>query len=228
MRNVIIGCGGVGSWLVPKLVRMERNFLVIDGDYLTEGNLDRQFFDKSEVGRLKAEAITDRYGGPNWECRGEFFTSGSIPLDSSDLLWCCADNHACRKEVLEACDLYGCKALIGANELTDSEAYYYQRDWRDGPGDPRVFYPEINTDRSDDPLSPVGCVEAAQSRGQVQSVLANGLAADLMLHLYWAWFRDRGDELYRPVHHKANLYRFTTIRVCDREQAARLGEPLLA
>lgn len=221
MRHLVIGCGGVGSWLVPKLARLERELLLIDGDYLSEKNLDRQFFARADVGRLKAEALVDRYGGPWWSLRGEFFTAGLMSLSHDDLLWVGVDNHSARREALDACDLYGCQALLGANEETDAEAYYYRREWGGGPNDPRVIYPSILTDRSGDPLRPVGCIEAAQEHGQVQTVLANGLAADFMLHLYWAWYRSPEiAEEYRPVHHKSSIYSLKTIRLCDRTAPA--------
>lgn len=216
MRCIVIGCGGVGSWLVPKLARLEKQILLMDGDILERKNLDRQLFDATDIGKYKAEALADKYlSALGHEWRGEFFSSGALPLDENDLLFCCADNHSARREALEACDLYGCRAIIGCNETTDSEAYFYKADWRGGPHDPRTFYPVILTDHSDDPLRPESCVEVSQTRPQ--TVLANALAADLMLHLYWAWCRSETDEQWKPVHHLATEFMFRTVRMCDRK-----------
>ncbi len=220
MRHLVIGAGGVNSWLIAKLVRAAPGEYVriLDGDRLEERNLDRQLFDFSDIGKLKAEALAIKYR-VDWQ--GDFFTSGTLRLEESDLLWVGVDNHSARREALDACDLYGCQALLGANEETDAEAYYYRREWGGGPNDPRVIYPSILTDRSGDPLRPVGCIEAAQEHGQVQTVLANGLAADFMLHLYWAWYRSPEiAEEYRPVHHKSSIYSLKTIRLCDRTAPA--------
>lgn len=219
MRHVIIGAGGVGSWLVPKLVRLEPpdSILLMDGDAFEEKNLDRQLFPDHFNGHNKAEALAGLYGA--WHCP-DYFTSGYVfdgfSLTRDTLLWCCADNHAARRNVMDACDLYGCQAIVGANEATESEAYFYKREWGGGPNDPRVIYPDMLTDNSGDPTRPESCAELANS-GQTQTVLANGLAADFMLHLYWSWFREKIDEEFRPVHHKSSVYSVKTIRVYDRE-----------
>lgn len=214
MRHIVIGCGGVGGRVVEKLYRMEPNILLMDGDAFEEKNLDRQLFSEDKVGVNKAEALADTYEGCGY--LAEYFTSGSMRLSPDDLLWCCADNHAARRNVMDACDLYGCQAIVGANEATESEAYFYKREWGGGPNDPRVIYPDMLTDNSGDPTRPESCAELANS-GQTQTVLANGLAADFMLHLYWSWFREKIDEEFRPVHHKSSVYSVKTIRVCDRE-----------
>lgn len=215
MRHIVIGCGGVGSWLVPKLIRLEPpdSILLMDGDAFEEKNLDRQLFSREFVGTNKAAAMSGLHGT---RALLEYFTAGSMRLSQDDLLWCCADNHAARRNVLDACDLYGCQAILGANEKTESEAYFYKREWGGGPNDPRVIYPDMLTDNSGDPTRPESCAELANS-GQTQTVLANGLAADFMLHLYWSWFREKIDEEFRPVHHKSSVYSVKTIRVCDRE-----------
>lgn len=223
MKHYVIGAGGVGSWLVPKLIRLEKNLILIDGDTLEEKNLDRQLFDRDQIGRNKAKALAERYGA--WFVP-EYFSAG-LPFDdgpptSDDLLWCCADNHAARRETLDACDLYGCRAIIAANEYVDAESYFYEQEMAHTPNDPRVFYPDILTDRSGDPLGPPGCVEAARKSPQL--VIANSAASEFAMWLFWFHFRERPQmeaetKPYWPVHHRGSSLQMRTIKWGDRLSA---------
>lgn len=218
MSNYVIGAGGVGSWLVPRLARLDRDIKIVDGDTLEKKNLDRQFFSDSMIGVNKASALAGMYGLSDCSIP-EYYTVGLLQLDRKDWLWCCADNHACRREVLAACDLYRCSAIIMANEYIDAEAYIFTPDLAGTPNDPRVFYPEITTDRSGDPLGPPGCVELSRSNRQL--VVANALAADMGLWLYWFWTKEAGKmppdtKQFWPIMHKASINSLKTIRFNDR------------
>jgi molybdopterin/thiamine biosynthesis adenylyltransferase len=58
----VIGCGGLGGWVIEGLARMGVGHLVaIDGDRFAENNLNRQAFCTEEtLGRAKPEAAVDR------------------------------------------------------------------------------------------------------------------------------------------------------------------------
>lgn len=217
--HVVIGCGGGGTWLAAKLAKLvgPERLMFVDGDIFEPKNIDRQLFDEHLVGRKKAEAVCDTY--PESACDNDYFSCDSLELSSEDILFCCADNHACRKEVLLACDQYDCRAVILGNEYTDAEAYWYESSWKDTPNDPRVFYPAINTDRSGDPLGPPGCVE--MQRENKQLVVANDAATTLSLYLYLFHTMERAtlhaeDKPYWPVLHRAGLYKLSTVRYGDR------------
>lgn len=223
MRHYLIGCGGVGSWVLPKLLRIagEDEVILVDGDTFEEKNLDRQLFSQDAIGLNKAQAMVGTNSVQGFNAKMNFipryYSSGAVRHQADDLLWCCADNHACRREVLMSCDERGCSALFGANEYVDWEAYYYQPSMRGTPNDPRVFYPIIQTDRSNDPLGPPGCVEL--SEGNRQLVLSNASAADAMLWLYWFWFHERqGDEgkEYFPVAHRGSPNTMRTTKFSER------------
>lgn len=212
----LIGCGGVGSHVLPDLARIAKSYEIcpIDGDILEEKNLDRQVFPESNVGLNKAFALSQIYKTFHEPI---YFSSTMLSnLASNDVLLCCADNHACRKEVLTACDQYGCRACIAANEYTDAEAYWYEPEWKDTPNDPRLFYPAILTDHSNDPLGPPGCVE--MSRTNRQLVLANAMAANFMMWLLWFHEKERKNEdrVFWPVMHRASIFRTKTILFGDR------------
>ena len=184
--NYIMGCGGVGSAIVPSfcLLRDPSEVTLIDGDRLEKKNLNRQLFDAVNIGQNKAQALGTKYG-----CQfvPEWYAKGKIRHYRHDWLLCLVDNHRTRLEVLEVCDEAGCQAIFAANEMHSSEAYYYRRAWQGTDRDPRVYYPEIATDRSDDPrVASIGCTGEVQERNR-QLVSANFMAAALAEHLYVLW-----------------------------------------
>jgi hypothetical protein len=157
---------------------------VVDGDVLERKNLNRQLFTKDDIGKSKATALAEKYGcnaNRNW------YAHGAIHLDRSDWLLVGVDNNPARLSALTSCDAFGCKAIFAANEVTSAEAYYYQSDWRGSPLDPRVYYPEINNDKSGDPArAAIGCTGEAQVANR-QLVSANFMAAALLQHLLVVW-----------------------------------------
>src|SRR3984957_16566851 len=184
--NYIIGCGGVGSAIVPSfcLLKPPQDVTLIDGDKIEPKNLNRQLFAARQVGTNKAQALAHRYN-----CRfiPEWFARGKIRHQKNDWLICLVDNHRTRLEVLEVCDESGCQAIFAANETHSSEAYYYRRQWRGTPRDPRVYYPEMASDVSGDPrAASIGCTGEVQERNR-QLVSANLMAAALAEHLYVLW-----------------------------------------
>ena len=184
--NYIIGCGGVGSAIVPSfcLLKPPGDITLVDGDRIEKRNLDRQLFDAAQVGMNKAQALAARHG-----CRfvPEWFARGKIRHFRHDWLICLVDNHRTRLEALEVCDESGCQAILAANEMHSAEAYYYRRQWQGTPRDPRVYYPELNTDRGGDPrAASIGCTGELQASHR-QLVSANLMAAALAEHLFVLW-----------------------------------------
>ena len=176
--NYIIGCGGVGSAIVPSfcLLKEPGDITLIDGDKLERKNLNRQMFDASHIGQNKAQALGNKYG---CQFLPEWYAKGKVRHYRHDWLLCLVDNHRTRLEVLEVCDDMGCQAIFAANEMHSSEAYYYRRQWLGTERDPRIYYPEISTDRSGDPrIASIGCTGEAQERNR-QLVSANLMAAAL-------------------------------------------------
>lgn len=184
--NYIIGCGGVGSAIVPSfcLLKSPSEVTLIDGDTIERKNLNRQMFDAGQIGMNKAQALATKFG-----CKfvPEWFVKGKIRHYRTDWLLCLVDNHRTRAEVLEVCDEVGCQAIIAANEMHSAEAYYYRRHWQGTGRDPKVYYPEINTDHSGDPrAASIGCTGQAQEQNR-QLVSANLMAAALAEHLFVLW-----------------------------------------
>lgn len=189
--NYIIGAGGVGSWLAPALVKLlngGKDITLIDGDTLERKNLDRQLFDMSDIGKNKAATLAKKY---KTAAVADWFSSVTLRPEPDDVLIVCVDNHAARNDALTACDASGCVAIFAANETHSAEAYYYNPEWmKDTPLDPRKFYPEITTDKSNDPrAAAIGCTGEAQVNNP-QLATANFMAASLALHLYVLWIME--------------------------------------
>jgi hypothetical protein len=214
--NYIIGCGGVGSAIVPSfcLLKPPQEVTLIDGDKIELKNLNRQMFDLRQVGMNKAGALAGRYG-----CRfiPEWFARGKIRHQRNDWLICLVDNHRTRLETIEVCDESGCQAIFAANETHSSEAYYYRRQWKGTNRDPRVYYPEINNDQTGDPrAASIGCTGEAQETNR-QLVSANLMAAALAEHLFVLWNMkaprmDRETIEVLPYKFVANLSKLETFK----------------
>lgn len=186
MKIVIIGAGGVGSYLLPPMcmLRDPETVFVVDGDTLETKNLNRQLFKREDVGENKADALSDRYG-----CKSipKFFAHGVDTFDPEDWLLVCVDNNPARAAALESSDAYGCKVICGANEVTSAEAYFYDPRWKGTELDPRKYYPDILTDTRFDPRTVgSGCTGESQESNK-QLVTANFMAAALMQHLFVIW-----------------------------------------
>lgn len=59
---LIVGLGGVGSWVACNLVQSGvKNLILMDGDFVDVSNLHRQFgYKECDIGKLKADALENR------------------------------------------------------------------------------------------------------------------------------------------------------------------------
>jgi len=192
----VIGCGGIGGWLAQCLGKMldeHHSLELIDKDRFEKKNMDRQL--GCRIGMNKARALRDVasrgarcdvFATTDWYLGEPHLEEILFPkLHEHSVLFCAADNHRARSATLRWADRAGCAAYICANEYTDAEAYAYFPEWRDSRLDPRVFYPDILTDTTDDPLSPPCTGEILESSPQL--ALANMSAANYGLWLWYFW-----------------------------------------
>ncbi len=119
---IICGCGGTGSNLAPMLSRMLKNetFILIDGDLVEDKNIERQTFQKFDVGSNKARALAKKLNSnfPNKHLYIDKYietkedvlklitdeTTGELLEPNQKFIICgCVDNNASRL-ILE--DLY--------------------------------------------------------------------------------------------------------------------------
>jgi hypothetical protein len=229
----IIGCGGVASYLLPALLRTFKVNRVIlhDGDTLEERNLDRQLFSSEHIGMNKAEAqailLRAQFPRIDFDVVPEYFSEGSH-LDAWSTVLVCVDNHAARANALRVADQNDCVVVIAGNEYTDAQSMIYLKEWQGTTLDPRVRYPDILTDQSDDPRRPESCQGALQ-QAHPQLAMANFSAANHALWLLWFWKmeRDKLDPdvaaLYSPIEHSNNFNRFRTMMSGDFAKKAEVA-----
>jgi hypothetical protein len=237
-HTILIGAGGVSSYLVPAWCKTfpHDNLIIMDGDRLEKGNLDRQLFDSSAIGQYKATALAEKYG-----CKAinEYFDHES--LESNDLnpediscILCAVDNHVARYETIKFSHDYrswDISAILGANEYYTSQAYIFnptiQEMYIDNKPWPLFKYPEIATDKSHDPTNP-SCVEQQESEPQLAGV--NMITASLMMQLAirhtarctlgYSIFKDQdfGDLAYAPTEFQTTFGATQTQQLIDHDK----------
>lgn len=230
---LIVGAGGIASYLMPVLIRTraklfpDDDIMLMDADTLEERNLDRQLFTVGQIGMNKAEALADRLdavddadaiGWATYYIQETSVYEHWFPENLSTII-CCADNHPARVACLSIADQKQVPVFIGANELFQAEAYVYSPNWKGTPADPRVRYPEILTDRSGDPIA----CQGEQQEAHPQLALANHMAASLLMQLLWNWlvFRNEGDPStvnFLPYEYTATHYRVQTLTLNQDER----------
>ena len=226
---VVVGCGGVGSYLIPALLRTVRDhknpeespeIILVDGDILEQKNMDRQLFDEKHIGIKKSEAMHAaylKYYGPRLQHIPEFFHGTEMWLKQYSLLFACVDNHPGRSRCFTAADNTSSDVIMCGNGYTDAEAQYYTSMWRNTKRDPRVMFPEILRDRTDDPISREGGCTGEAQESTPQLAIANLCAATYALHLLWYYYQeehkmDADAQPFGPIRHASNFSRVFSVR----------------
>lgn len=182
---LIIGAGGVASYLLPVLIKTFRpaEITIVDKDILEKRNLDRQMFRDNQVGVAKAKALSELYPGPKYNILVDWFSDGMALPAGIDAIFGCADNHRARYDATLTADTLGCYAYIGGNEYVDAEAWVWHRAWKNTPRDFLMAYRNIMTDETG---SPFRCTGEAQEAAP-QLAMANLSCASQMLRLAWCY-----------------------------------------
>lgn len=218
---LIIGAGGITSYLLPLLVRTAREARIVlaDGDILEKRNLDRQQFTSNMVGRNKAEALRQTYP-KNCVAIPEYLTDpyqaktlfeDKVPRGSTPkAIFCCADNNLPRVTSLELATLLETPVFILANETYSWDTYAYSPKWKRDPDlHPLEVFPEWGTKDGLDPSIPCTSEEAIIASGG-QLPIANASAALYGMRLFTNWneFPERSELLTecpnRPFYYHGN------------------------
>lgn len=141
LKIKVIGCGGIGSWLVDPLCTLlafspvpSIEVTLIDGDTYEERNRERQNFD--EIGpkaSVTASRLKDRFPRLQFWDEPTYLTEGNIisRIREHDIVAVCVDNHKTRKLISDrAEELDNVTIISGGNELTDGNVLIHVR--RDG------------------------------------------------------------------------------------------------
>ena len=184
----LIGAGGVGGWLASLLAKAFRgtSLVIWDGDTVERKNLDRQFYAESDIGQFKASALAKRLQADNPRAsvvpKDKYFDINLFDSGKAGRLQAVfvgADNHVARAAALAIGDRAMCPVVVAANEYVTAEAYYYNPQWVGTPLDPRLYFPDLLTDVTHDPLAPA-CTGEGEAAPQL--ALSNMQAA-----AYGAW-----------------------------------------
>lgn len=220
MKHIlIVGAGGVASYLIPCLIKAFRpdSILLMDADVLEERNLDRQLFGHEMIGMHKADGLRRMHDTP--ECpiftRIEWLTNTTEVTQEIECVVCVADNHEARRNAIKLAYEKDVRCYIGGNEYFDAEAYVTWKEHEGTSLDPRVRYPLIATSTEGSPTSCQG--EAQEVHPQL--ALANMRCAAHLLHLLFAWETVIGGASYNEAkllseHYPVEIQSSLTTQTC--------------
>lgn len=112
MKTLIIGAGGVGSWVTDEISRcveqeqisFANEFTLADADLVEVGQVKYQNFKVKQAGMNKAQALAEAY--PDFQAVKGRITEDK-QLEGYDLIILCVDNYPTRKMVIEYCHRTG-------------------------------------------------------------------------------------------------------------------------
>ncbi len=140
-RVAVVGCGGLGGWIVEVLGRVGvGELLIIDGDTFSENNLNRQLFcTEKNIGLPKVQAAAERLAVINSALlvvpMNVLLTEENANrlLEGANLAIDALDNNSSRKVLFEACRRSGIPVVHGAiGGLSGEVGTIF-------PGDPTLF-----------------------------------------------------------------------------------------
>ena len=196
---IVIGCGGIGSWLIPPLEtflsadRWPGRLTFIDGDKYEDKNKNRQDFNHDLVGVNKAEVqaakVRVAFPSVNVQSIGQYVDDeniASIVVENS-VVFVCVDNHPARARIdKRARDLEEVCVFSAGNEMHDGNVTVSLRRYGEQITPPMVDrHPEIATIKTNDRAA--GC-EDLIDQGEVQLLITNFMAAGSALvsfHMLW-------------------------------------------
>ena len=137
LNVLVVGCGGNGSKLLLRLADLARTLVAlghpglhvvaIDGDRVTEPNLARQPFTRSDVGRSKAVTLVTRINmcyGFGWEAKCAYVGRDASVLANvrPKIIATCVDSRGARADVYKATEALGAAyALDLGNDRTTGQ-----------------------------------------------------------------------------------------------------------
>ena len=121
-RVLVVGCGGLGGYIIEQLARIAVGSLrVVDGDVFEPSNFNRQLLSETTyLGRAKAHIAADRVRRINPDVQVEgiwtYLNEGNAPklLSDCDIVLDALDNVPSRKVLEKACSQAGIPYVYGA------------------------------------------------------------------------------------------------------------------
>jgi PRTRC genetic system ThiF family protein len=204
IRVVVVGVGGTGSALLPRLMQLHYAMLatghpgglhvtVYDDDTVSEANIGRQCFFPQDVGQYKATLLVDRLNScwnTNWEAVPKKLKKSDRV--KADIIIGCVDSRKGRAAIIGAVSSYHCYYIDAGNSENSGQVLIGElcEGARKKIRLPHVgdLFPEMvdpDLDAKDD--KPSCSVAEALSK---QSLVINNTMANEVFNLLWMLFRN--------------------------------------
>ncbi len=216
-RYVLVGVGGVGSWLLRMLTPYVHSLgrpatlVVVDGDAFEERDRSRALFTRpGSKPAVLIEELAAHYGDritflpvPRYVSSRNAFRV----IDEGDVVFSQPDNHATRRVVERRCARLDDVALFsGGNDGVENgssgtfgNVQIYLRESGENRTNPiSTFHPEIAKPADRSPAE-AGCTAASASAPQI--IVTNVEVASSMLGAFYAWLHGqlRYEEAYLDI-----------------------------
>lgn len=191
---VVIGCGGIWSYLHPPLCRMlaytkdaPKSLVLVDGDHFTPSNQDRQDMAEDDIMKNKAIVHAQRLHRSFRELKvkpvAEFITIKNVKdvIPDGSVVVSCVDNHATRRLIAEhARTLEDCVVVTGASDMHNGNIHVQVISGRK-PLSKGIdeTHPEVREGKDRNP-GDLSCEERARLPGGGQQIATNVFTAALM------------------------------------------------
>ncbi len=121
-RILVVGCGGLGGYIIEMLARIGVGTIrAVDGDCFEATNLNRQLLSKPElIGVSKAESAAARISQVNPDVAAEYYCAffdernGEKLISGCDIVMDALDNVESRRVLANYCEKIGVPMVFGA------------------------------------------------------------------------------------------------------------------
>lgn len=204
-RFVLVGAGGIGTWLADGLARMLEfkypgsAMIIVDGDNYEEKNKERQSFNQmGNKAIATAHRLTTEFSNttfipvPKWVVGNDFQgvadddspkIKASDLITNGDVVFAVVDNFAARKILFDAAsNINDIDVFTGGNDdaLFGSIYHYQRRDGFDITDHPVNTHPEYENPPDKNP-GELSCQERAKIEGGTQLLATNMAVAAFLL-----------------------------------------------
>lgn len=196
---VVVGCGGIGSWLIPQLAcflnaeKWKGRMTFVDGDKYESKNESRQSFHQEALGINKAEGQLKKMEAmyPTLEMGAFTMYVGddnvaSLVIENS-AIFVCVDNHPARLRIdKRALELDDCCVFSAGNEEHDGNVTVSLRRGGEQLTRPAIDrHPELALVKTNDRSE--GCEDLIEA-GNTQLLVTNcgaAYASFMAFHMLW-------------------------------------------